>query len=398
MFPLIYSKTVDNIGLFIKNLQPHLMKRASNTHENPRKKNKETTDSAPEFQPIQHFRPPSFPPDQFDAMNTYLREHGYAVVRIYKQEDPIAKQLMDKLWEHARRINNRIDPTHIRETCGNADWIGTYSNGIVIDGNAGQSDLSWTVRGIPAVRQVFQSVWCANLPAFADPSNNDRGMFTSFDGFNAMRPTAGNLSWATKGGWWHVDQVGSGFQCAQGLLNLLPCLEDYSPSFSCVPGSHKSEIYEQYFVRDPKLRRNGRDWVVLKRYHFANAGVLQPIVVQLDAGELLLWDSRLIHANDPGSPARDPTKDRLRRACVYVCMTPAMLAGSAEARKSLVEQRLEAVRLGQTTTHWPHKFQLHSLSFRKRLHAKRLQETRPQRQPYVAPKLTEAQKHLVTGT
>lgn len=137
--------------------------------------------------------------------------------------------------------------------------------------------------------------------------------------------------------------------------------------------------------------------IVLKEYHFSNANTLQPIVVKLDAGELLLWDSRLIHANDPGKPKQDPTASRLRRACVYVCMTPAMLAGSPEERKSLIEKRLEAVRLGQTTTHWPHKFQLHSLSFRKRLHVNKLQETRAAPQEYVEPKLTDAQKRLVTG-
>lgn len=245
------------------------MKRVQTTNDTPakkatkntkEKKDTSTNSSAPQFRPIQHARPPSFNLSQLDAMNQHLRQHGYVVIRIYKEDEPISKHLMDKLWEHARKMNNRIDPSRIKDTCGNADWIGTYSNGIVIDGNAGQSDLSWAARGIPAVRQVFESVWRHHLSAFADPSNKDKGMLTSFDGFNVMRPTAGNSNWATKGGWWHVDQAGKGMQCVQGLLNLVPCLEDYSPGFSCVPGSHKDEIFEQYFVRDSKLRRDGRDY------------------------------------------------------------------------------------------------------------------------------------------
>jgi len=84
-----------------------------------------------------------------------------------------------------------------------------------------------------------------------------------------------------------------------------------------------------------------------------------PKVVICKAGDLVLWDSRLIHCNSPGNVTpRIPDKAKgeqwqLLRAVVYVCMTP---ADFAENLPELRVKRADAFHNGKTTNHWPHEF------------------------------------------
>ena len=48
----------------------------------------------------------------------------------------------------------------------------------------------------------------------------------------------------------------------------------------------------------------------------------------LEAGDLLLWDSRLVHAGSVG-PGRDLASDQLARASLCVCMGPRARASPA---------------------------------------------------------------------
>jgi len=78
-------------------------------------------------------------------------------------------------------------------------------------------------------------------------------------------------------------------------------------------------------------------------------------LVRAAAGDLLLWDSRLIHCNTP--PLRPPaaadgqSEAALLRAVVDVCMTPRRLA-----LRDALSLRRRAVLAGVGSTHWPHCF------------------------------------------
>lgn len=49
---------------------------------------------------------------------------------------------------------------------------------------------------------------------------------------------------------------------------------------------------------------------------------LYPVKLVIEAGDLVLWDSRSIHCNcPPTSPSSDPNaKNRLKRLVAYVCI------------------------------------------------------------------------------
>ena len=66
--------------------------------------------------------------------------------------------------------------------------------------------------------------------------------------------------------------------------------------------------------------------------------------VPVSAGDMVLWDSRLIHENEVGGL---PSEDR----CVqYVCMLPRSHPGNTDAQR---RKRLECVQQRRTTSHWP---------------------------------------------
>jgi len=80
---------------------------------------------------------------------------------------------------------------------------------------------------------------------------------------------------------------------------------------------------------------------------------LLPVKLILEAGDLVLWDSRTIHCSHPATRNDPNSAKRLKRLTAYVCMTP---ASSAKNLEELAKYRVLAFQKGITTTHWPHEF------------------------------------------
>lgn len=68
------------------------------------------------------------------------------------------------------------------------------------------------------------------------------------------------------------------------------------------------------------------------------------------AGDLILWDSRTVHANGPATVAEHAPDQLLRMVC-YTCMTP-----RAWASDNCIRDRQKAYERGVGSTHWPHDF------------------------------------------
>lgn len=86
----------------------------------------------------------------------------------------------------------------------------------------------------------------------------------------------------------------------------------------------------------------------------------QGVLVEAKAGDLILWDSRLIHGGlvGPGPTAQDETTEatpapaeELVRLAFTVCMTPKDLADPR-----VLKHRRKAFQTGRALTHWPHEF------------------------------------------
>ena len=192
------------------------------------------------------------------------------------------------------------------------------------------------------MKAAFAAIW------------NDDDLLVSFDGMALWRPWALNEAWKTNrgGSWLHIDQhpiTRPGLQCVQGLVNLLPTSPKVGGNV-LIPGSHKK------FATIPEVypERLGRIPLMVDHFRFpADDPMLTgtpPIMCHLEAGDLLLWDSRTIHCSSAALEAPDATPE-LMRAVGLVCMMPRKLTAP-----EVLDQRKRAVDRVISTTNWTDRF------------------------------------------
>jgi hypothetical protein len=318
-------------------------------------------------------RVPRFAPGSMEGM-AYLDEHGYVVVANVLNENEAARAL-DLTWKYLEELDTGIDRNDV-STWDDDRWPTAVHGGILPGHGIGHSAVQWYIRGIPNLKTAFAAVW-----------DTDE-LLVSFDGMALWRPWANNPNWKTNrgGSWLHIDQhpiTRPGKQCVQGLVNLLPMSERTGGNV-LVPGSHK-KFHTIPDVYPERLRR-----VPLSVDHFRfpsddpMLAETPPIMSHLEAGDLLLWDSRTIHCS---SAAIEPPeyKPSLMRAVSLVCMMPKRLTPPEvlDARKRAVEDVV-------STTNWTDRF-INADKFPQILNAPNIERYR---RP-ASPKLNEYQRQLV---
>ena len=270
----------------------------------------------------------------------YLEEHGYVVIANALTTDE-ANHALSLMWDYLEELGTGIDRSDL-DTWDDDRWPTAVHGGILPSHGIGHSAAQWYIRDRAPVKQAFASVW------------QDEDLLTSFDGVALWRPWTRQAHWRTNNGpsWMHIDQhpIGRpGKHCVQGLVNLITT----SPACGgnvMVPGSHKR------FAAIPELypERLARIHPSVDHFRFPNDDELlaeaEPIICHLEAGDLLLWDSRTIHCSSPGleTPSFD---DNLFRAISLVCMMP-----KSKSNDKVIAKRKAAVENLVSTTNWSDRF------------------------------------------
>ncbi|KAL8569721.1 hypothetical protein ACOMHN_007244 [Nucella lapillus] len=202
----------------------------------------------------------------------------------------------------------------------------------------GHLEPSWRVR--LKARDVFAQVW------------GTERLLSSVDAVAIGRPPEeGEEAFHREdtGGWLHLDQTSrrQGLHAFQGAVYLRTADED-DWTFEVVEKSHSffDEFYEThgehqkraFFRGYAKTREEHIDWMKAR-------GCVQRRV-PVPAGGMVLWDSRLIHAN--ARPKKDRRHPERWRWVVFLCMTPACWA-----TKTALDIKRQAYINLQMTTHWP---------------------------------------------
>ncbi len=274
----------------------------------------------------------------------HLESEGFVVIA-NALSPAEAEHALDLTWNYLEGLGTGID-RHDLATWGDDRWPIVTSGGIIPALGIGQSEAQWFTRSIPSIKTAFASIW------------DDDDLLSSFDGMALWRPTDIDPGWETTrgGSWLHVDQhpiSRPGFHCVQGAVTLMTG----SPATGgniLIPGSHKwfADIPDQY------AERLGRLPVQLDHFRFPaddpRLHATPPIMAHLEAGDLMLWDSRTVHCSSPGlepAPATDPNKPSLIRAASLVCMMP-----KSRASDDVLAQRRAAVPTLTSTTNWSDRF------------------------------------------
>ena len=274
-----------------------------------------------------------------DESLAFLDENGFVVIA-HALTSPEAEHAAGLTWDYLEGLDtgiDRADPT----TWTDDRWPVAVHGGIIPSQGIGQSEAQWFIRSVANVKRAFAAIW------------EDDDLLVSFDGMALWRPPHVEPSWLTNrgGSWLHIDQhpiARPGFHCVQGLVSLLPT----SPSSGgniVVPGSHR--LFES--IPDLYTERLGRIDPSIDHFRFpADDPALAetpPIMCHMEAGDMLLWDSRTIHCSSPGDNS-DAVPDLIRAASL-VCMMP-----KSRSNDKVIAKRRAAVANRTSTTNWSDRF------------------------------------------
>ena len=136
-----------------------------------------------------------------------------------------------------------------------------------------------------------------------------------------------------------------GLHCVQGMIPFLEVTKDIG-GLQLVPRSHVEDVQEQIRQENPD-KKMSRDFVKVSDEKYQPGA----IVVEASAGDLILWDSRVIHGSKVGPSVLEEAKGKgLARCTGLVCMTPRV-----KAKKGVLEVRRTGFESGIGFSHWPHE-------------------------------------------
>jgi len=232
-----------------------------------------------------------------------LERDGYAVVRGVLDNTEVIKA-RELVWDWLEGLGSGVQRDK-PDTWVDAAWPGDLETGIVTTCGAAHSPAAWYLRTRPRVLDAFASLW------------GTRDLISSMDCLLLWRPWQKKTLWKPKTEGIHIDQNPfhkRGLQCVQGMLPLLSVNKEVG-GMEVVPRSHTDYVQDIVRKTHPHLIETD-DFCRVQGKHFTEAAVL----VEAEPGDLILWDSRLIHG---GRTGLGPTQeDQLARCSSTVCMVP----------------------------------------------------------------------------
>jgi hypothetical protein len=254
----------------------------------------------------------------------HLAEEGFAVVRGVVSPT--------RCNDHIEDMRNTLQKLSNGKLSGDpASWGLSGNYPFLLHGGMvqylGHTQFQWESRAEMA--PVFSEFWGTD------------DLCSSFDGFCYMDARR-RFSPRAITSFLHTDQSPQrdGLWSIQGALNLAPS----GPSrggFVVVPKSHRWQ--RKYFEDAGRLSSFSlRDnWYLLSETEKQQPAFQDAFVVEADAGDAILWDSRAFHCNTtPTQPAT--------RAVVYVCMIP-----RDKVPPHIAAKRREAFEDRRCTAHHP---------------------------------------------
>lgn len=192
----------------------------------------------------------------------------------------------------------------------NLHFPSKVEGGILPFYGSGHTSFMWFLRAHPGVRTIFASIH--------DTSAEE--LSTSLDGIIAwIEPPSDR-------GWFHLDQnptLKPGFESVQGLVNLLPVNEQTGgnviiqkshlmfPNHYIEPSAF-DENEQSLFYQHRLKEIDGDDWLEIDQFDDVMLDPTKVISCLLGPGDVLIWDSRLVHCSYPPTGTSTTDQGNLR--------------------------------------------------------------------------------------
>jgi len=224
------------------------------------------------------------------------------------------------------------------------EWLSQFKDGdwplssmsLIQKYNTGHMEPTWFAR--LKAKQVFAQVW------------KTEKLLSSVDAIAIGRPPEDGQEPFHKAGqhWLHMDQGSSrvGLHAYQGAVYLEAADED-DWTLHVLDGSHLH--FKEFYETNERARIRTEDFEFYRLQQqdveFYKSRNCKDKTVAVPKGGMVLWDSRLVHANS--NPREGRAHAGRWRFCVFVSMTPAIWASADDM---LVKK--EAYDNVCMTTHW----------------------------------------------
>jgi len=247
-----------------------------------------------------------------------LKKNGYVVIPnvISDEEVTIAKELFYK-WKNTivnhDKIHSLIDP-----------------HGIYKFHQVGHQQHAWYLRTRKNIINIFKKLW------------NTDDLIVSFDG-SCYIPK----EFSKKDNiWTHTDQAADskGLQCYQSFISLT---KNSERTIVLYKTSHL--LHEEYFKE--KNITSSKNWNLIDQTYLEKIKYAKR-VLNVNPGDLVIWDSRTFHQNQYG---KSNTEERIVQ---YLCYLP---KSHNKNTKSQILKRRKYFQELRTTSHWPCPLNVNSL-------------------------------------
>ena len=247
-----------------------------------------------------------------------LKKNGYVVIPnvISDEEVTIAKELFYK-WKNTivnhDKIHSLIDP-----------------HGIYKFHQVGHQQHAWYLRTRKNIINIFKKLW-----------NTDE-LNVSFDG-SCYIPK----EFSKKDNiWTHTDQAADskGLHCYQSFVSLT---KNSERTIVLYETSHL--LHEEYFKE--KNITGSKNWNLIDKTYLEKIKHAKR-VLNVNPGDLVIWDSRTFHQNQYG---KSNTEERIVQ---YLCYLPKY---HKKNTKSQILKRRKYFQELRTTSHWPCPLNVNSL-------------------------------------
>lgn len=278
---------------------------------------------------------------ELENVRDKLARDGVAVIRGVLTPDEIT-QARDLKWKMMHELSNGKMTSTNPQSWGFLYELHPLHSMLIQHWGVSQSELAWHIRQAPGVAPVFSKIWDDTPP---------EDLITSFDGLSIhLPPEITKRGWYHGSIWLHTDQAPGrpNLECIQGLVNLYD-VRAGDATLKVLKGSHNyiaeyATIFNRTQDMDDWNRMNSTEieW-------FRQRGCTEENILA-NAGDLVLWDSRVCHQGMEPLHCRPQPNTR---CVVYVCMLP-----RSTATPRILQKRIDAYVTNRATTHWPNKAKL----------------------------------------
>lgn len=204
-----------------------------------------------------------------------------------------------------------------------------HPHGIFKFAEVGHQKHAWYIKTLPAVQKHFKELW------------GTEELVTGFDG-SCLIPSEVNRKDRL---WTHTDQAPAtkGRACVQGFVALTT---NEQRTLVVYEGSH---LLHEHYMREKSLTGK-KNWQLIDHNYLATIKDSKR-VLKVNAGSLVLWDSRTFHQNQYGKAGEE-------RIVQYVCFLPKTHKQNTKAQQ---EKRVKYYEERRTTSHWPYPLHVNGL-------------------------------------